>query len=89
MTKRTHQTTPMDMGNVDWADCPHVERNPRIMTGAWCFEGTRLPISTLFANLAAGLTIAEYLEEFPSAKAEHIAAVLQHQADRLDAVWGK
>ena len=89
MTKQTQEPQPSDPGSINWADCPHVERDPEIMSGAWCFEGTRLPISTLFANLAAGLTIPEYLKEFPSANADHVAEVLQYQADRLDTVWRK
>ena len=89
MTKRKQRPDPANMGSVNWAKCPHVERDPQIMTGAWCFEGTRLPISTLFANLAAGLTIPEYLEQFPSANPEHVAEVLQYQADQLDSMWGQ
>ena len=74
-----------DFGQIDWQDCPHVERDPEIMSGAWCFEGTRLPVSALFANLASGLSIPEFMEQFPSARADHITAVLDFQAERLDA----
>ena len=74
-----------DLGQIDWRDCPHVERDPEIMSGAWCFEGTRLPISALFVNLAGGLTIPEFLEQFPYTTREHIKAVLEFVARRLDA----
>lgn len=74
-----------DLGQIDWRHCPHVERDPEIMSGAWCFEGTRLPVSALFTNLAAGLSIPEFMEQFPSARTEHINAVLEFQAQRLDA----
>ena len=70
---------------IDWGQCPHIERDPEIMSGAWCCEGTRVPISALFMNLASGLSIPEFMEQFPNARAEHIKAVLNFQADRLDA----
>ena len=75
----------VDPGAIDWADCPHVERNPKIRSGAWCFEGTRLPVSALFGNLASGLNTAEFMDQFPSAKLEHVKAVLDFVTDRLDA----
>ena len=85
MRNTAHQGSEQDLGQIDWARCPHVERDPEIMSGAWCFEGTRLPVSALFTNLASGMTIAEFVEQFPSARPEHISAVLEFQADRLDA----
>ena len=36
-------------------------------------------------GLASGLSIPEFMEQFPNARAEHIKAVLNFQADRLDA----
>ena len=53
-----------DLGQIDWRQCPHVERDPEIMSGAWCFEGTRLPVSALFSNLAAGLSIRSSSSSF-------------------------
>ena len=84
MTSKRHEPEEDGSGQIDWRDCPHVERDPEIMTGAWCFEGTRLPVSTLFRYLAAGLTIPEFIEEFPSARADHVNAVLEFLADRVD-----
>ena len=85
MATSQHDVDTEDSGKIDWDDCPHVKRNPKIMSGAWCFEGTRLPVSALFYNLASGLTIPEFVEHFPSAKLEHVNAVLEFLADRLDA----
>ena len=50
--------TGNESGRIDWRDWPHVERDPEIMSGAWCFEGTTLPVSTLFINLASGRALA-------------------------------
>ena len=84
MTKNHRTAGQDDLGQIDWRDCPHVQRDPESMSGAWCFEGTRLPVSALFTNLATQLTIPEFLEQFPSTKIEHINAVLSFLADRLD-----
>ena len=44
-----------------------------------------MPVSALFGNLAEGLSIPEFIEQFPNARPEHINAVLDFQARRLDA----
>ena len=74
-----------DLGQIDWQDCPHVERDPEVMSGAWCLGETRLPVSALFGNLAAGLSIPKFIEQFPGTKVEHINAVLEFLENRLDA----
>ena len=38
---------------MNWETCPAVERKP-----AWAVTGTRVPLYTLFENLASGLTLA-------------------------------
>ena len=85
MTSNRHEPEEDGSGQIDRWNCPHVKRDPEIMTGAWCFEGTRLPVSTLFRCLAAGSAIPEFIEEFPSARADHVNAVLEFLADRVDA----
>ena len=85
MTRSNQEAEQDDSGQIDWRECPHIERDPEIMSGAWCFEGTRVPVSALFSNLASGLSIPEFMEQFPNARAEHIKAVLEFQAERLDA----
>ena len=68
MTRNQHDREDNDLGQIDWQDYPHVERDPEIMSGAWCFEGTRLPVSALFTNLASGLSIPEFIETIPERK---------------------
>jgi uncharacterized protein (DUF433 family) len=53
-----------------------VVSNPNIMSGAPCFRGTRVTVATLFENLAAGLTIEEILDSFPTLDREDVLAVL-------------
>ena len=32
---------------TDWNTCPAVERDPRKISGAWAFTGTRVPVYAL------------------------------------------
>jgi uncharacterized protein (DUF433 family) len=43
-----------------------VRSDPAIMGGEPCFRGTRIPISVLFSNLEAGVSLAEILESYPT-----------------------
>jgi hypothetical protein len=51
--------------------------------GAWeseapCFYGTRLPVSSLFENLEAGVSLDDWLDAFPSVTREQAVRVLEH-----------
>ena len=73
-----------DLGEINWSECPGIERDPERMSGAWCFEGTRLPVHALFMNLSSGLSIREFLKVFPAANEEQIKSVLDFLSDRLE-----
>ena len=45
---------------TDWSDCPAVERNPKKISGAWAFTGTRVPVYALFENLEGGATVGDF-----------------------------
>jgi len=47
-----------------------VHSDPEIMGGTPVFVGTRIPVGVLFENLAAGASLDEILENFPSLKRE-------------------
>ena len=68
---------------TDWDTCPAVERNPRKISGAWAFTGTRVPVYALFENLESGATVKQFLEWFPDVKEWQVAAVLHHEAEHL------
>ena len=40
---------------LDWSQCPAVESIPGKVSGAWVFRGTRLPVATIFENVAHDL----------------------------------
>lgn len=62
-----------------------VTRDPEIMHGAACFAGTRVTVQTFFDHLEGGYTVAGFLEQFPSVRAEQVTALLRElraEADR-------
>ena len=61
---------------TNWETCPAVESVPGRLSGAWVFKGTRVPLSSLFGNLADGATVREYLAWFPGVEEWHVKAVL-------------
>ena len=62
---------------LDWSQCPDVERDPRKVSGAWLFRGTRVPVATLFENLEAGATVDDFLEWFPGVTRRQADSVLE------------
>ena len=60
---------------------PYITANPEIMHGAVCFRGTRVPVSVVLDNLAAGETPERILDQYPSLKAEHIPASIAYAAE--------
>lgn len=53
-----------------------LSRDPDIMSGALVFKGTRVPADALFENLAAGMALAEFLENFPTVSREQAEGAL-------------
>ena len=65
---------------LDWSRCDAVERTPDRVSGAWTFKGTRVPVSVVLDNPAAGETPERILDQYPSLKLEHIRAALAYAA---------
>ncbi len=68
---------------IDWSTCEAVEQIAGKVSGAWLFTNTRVPVSSLFANLEAGATIEEYLEWFEGVEDWQVRAVLAHVESSL------
>jgi uncharacterized protein (DUF433 family) len=68
------------MPSLDWSQCPGVESDPDKLGGAYCFRGTRVPISTVFENLVAGATIDNIVEWFQGITTQQVKAVLDFAA---------
>ena len=69
-----------------WDGCEAVERDPKRLSGAWVFRGTRVPVSALFENLRDGATVDEFLEWFPGVSRQDVEGVLDAEAISSQAV---
>jgi uncharacterized protein (DUF433 family) len=65
---------------IDWSTCAAVERDSERVSGAWVFQGTRVPIAALFENLEDGVPIGEFITLFPGVSLQQARAVLEHAA---------
>ncbi|WP_316766772.1 DUF433 domain-containing protein [Pedobacter frigiditerrae] len=48
-----------------------------ILGGQPVFSGTRVPIETLFDHIEKGITIDEFLEDFPGVSKKQVLALLE------------
>ena len=69
---------------IDWSSCPAVERDSRLVSGAWVFRGTRIPVITLFQNLEDGAQLSDFLAWFPGVTREQARLVHEHAAHSLE-----
>lgn len=51
--------------------------DPEVMHGKLCFRGTRVPLTVLLDNLADGMGLDEFVEEYPSVTREQASAVMR------------
>jgi uncharacterized protein (DUF433 family) len=68
------------MAMLDWSQCEAVESVPGKMSGAWVLRGTRMPVSAIFENIAAGASIDDLMEWFDGLDREQVKAVLDFAA---------
>jgi uncharacterized protein (DUF433 family) len=61
----------------------YISCDPKIMSGAPCFKGTRVPVQNLFDYLEGASSLEEFLEDFPSVSREAAVAVLEAAKTRL------
>jgi uncharacterized protein (DUF433 family) len=57
--------------------------NPAIMAGVPTIRGMRLPVATIVACVAEGMTDAEILDAYPELEAEDIREALRYAAEAL------
>ena len=61
-----------------WQD--HITVDPAVCHGQACIRGTRVMVSVVLDNLAAGLTAEEILKSYPSLTKESIQAAIAYAA---------
>jgi uncharacterized protein (DUF433 family) len=64
---------------MNWRD--YITIDPEIAHGQACFKGTRIMVSVVLDNLAAGLNSKEILESYPTLSEKSIHAALAYAAE--------
>ena len=67
------------------APAPASKASPASTAAIGCSPKTRVPVATLFGNLAAGATVQDFLDWFEGVEEWQVRAALQHVADNIDA----
>jgi uncharacterized protein (DUF433 family) len=57
--------------------------DPQIVSGTPVFQGTRVPVEALIDNLEAGLSLDEFLNNFPTVTREQALQVLEFSKSTL------
>ncbi len=57
---------------------PAISIDREIMSGVPVFTGTRVPVSALLENLEVGVSLDEFLENFPTVSRQQAVSVLEH-----------
>ena len=57
--------------------------DPETMSGAPVFTGTRVPVHTLIDHLASGVSLDEFLVDFPTVSREQAVAFLALSEEAL------
>jgi uncharacterized protein (DUF433 family) len=64
---------------MNWHD--YITVDPNVCHGNACIKGTRIMVSVVLDNLAAGLSVEEILRSYPSLKRESILAAISYAAE--------
>jgi len=64
---------------MDWRE--RISVDPLVCHGKACIKGTRIMVSVILDNLAAGLTESELLKSYPSLMIEDIKAAIAYAAE--------
>jgi uncharacterized protein (DUF433 family) len=64
---------------MNWQD--YIVVDPGICHGKACVKGTRIPVSVILDNLAAGLSLDEILRSYPSLSLEAVQAAILYAAE--------
>jgi uncharacterized protein (DUF433 family) len=64
---------------MDWRS--RISSDPRVCHGTACIAGTRVMVSVVLDNLAAGVTPQEILQSYPSLQAGDVEAAISYAAE--------
>jgi uncharacterized protein (DUF433 family) len=64
---------------MDWRE--RISVDPLVCHGKACIKGTRIMVSVILDNLAAGVSPEEILKSYPSLSSEDIQAAIAYAAE--------
>jgi uncharacterized protein (DUF433 family) len=64
---------------MDWRE--RITVDPAVCHGQACIRGTRVMAAVVLDNLAAGVTVPDILQSYPSLIAEDVQATVAYAAD--------
>ena len=64
---------------MNWHD--QIASDPNICHGQACIKGTRIPVSVVLDNLAAGLTEEVIIQSYPALHLQSIRAAIAYAAE--------
>lgn len=64
---------------MDWRE--HITVDPEVCHGKPCIKGTRIMVSVILDNLAAGQAAEEIVESYPSVDREDVQAAIAYAAE--------
>jgi len=64
---------------MDWRQ--RIGSDPKICHGKVCVRGTRVMVSVVLDDLAAGRTVEQILRSYPSLSAEDVRAAVSYAAE--------
>ena len=64
---------------MNWRE--RIVTNPQVCHGRACIRGTRIMVSVVLDNLAAGLGLEEILKSYPSLTRQDIDAAIAYAAE--------
>lgn len=62
-----------------------INVDTEILSGQPVFTGTRVPVETLFDHLESGISLDEFLDDFPTVSKEQAIALLKIKSDLKEA----
>jgi uncharacterized protein (DUF433 family) len=71
-----HGAMRLILDDVDLRQLP-ITIDPEIVSGALVFRHTRVPVEALISNLEDGMSLEEFLENFPSVSRDQVVQVLE------------
>ena len=82
---RAPMTMTIEQSEVDQLP---ITVDPGILSGRAVFRGTRVPVDALLENLKAGVSLDEFIENFPTVTREQAARVLEFSRLTLQRLKG-